>query len=132
MLIGVAVLVLMATGIHSVQESIVSQINRERPFDLMVTTSNPAGFSPQELEQIKNNPKVTASAESQSAQVTVTTSDGQEHPVKAETADSSQLSEVFYAKGDTLFPQSGVGTVGTITENKSPITIQGDAGSLVV
>jgi hypothetical protein len=131
MLIGVAVLVLMATGIHSVQESLISQINRERPFDLMVTTSNPAGFSPQELEQIKNNPKVTASADSQSAQVTVTTSDGQEHPVKAETADSSQLSEVFYAKGDTLFPQSGVGTVGTITENKSPITIQGDAGSIV-
>ena len=131
MLIGVAVLVLMATGIHSVQESLISQIDRERPFDLMVTTSNPAGFSPQELEQIKNNPKVTASADSQSAQVTVTTSDGQEHPVKAETADSSQLSEVFYAKGDTLFPQSGVGTVGTITENKSPITIQGDAGSIV-
>ena len=131
MLIGVAVLVLMATGIHSVQESLISQINRERPFDLMVTTSNPAGFSPQELEQIKNNPKVTASADSQSAQVTVTTSDGQEHPVRAETADSSQLSEVFYAKGDTLFPQSGVGTVGTITENKSPITIQGDAGSIV-
>ena len=131
MLIGVAVLVLMATGIHSVQESLISQINQERPFDLMVATSNPAGFSPQELEQIKNNPKVTASADSQSAQVTVTTSDGQEHPVKAETADSSQLSEVFYTKGDTLFPQSGVGMVGTITENKSPITIQGDAGSIV-
>ena len=38
---------------------------------------------------------------------------------------------MFYAKGDTLFPQSGVGMVGTITENKSPITIQGDAGSIV-
>lgn len=132
LLIGVTVLVLLVTGITSTRESITSEIDTQRPIDLVVRTTD--SFTPAEITGIKQTQGITATASLESAPITAATSGG-DKKLMAQGMDQAQLDQVLHAPKQ-LAPEPGHMKANTSDfpgmHSGDTVTVFGDTGSLPV
>lgn len=89
----------------SVRESVVAQIDRERPIDLVAQVAPGQSIQPQTVLAIKSLPEVVASSEVSYAQVELETASGAWQPYTATGWDQESVFEVAHWQVDT--PQAG-------------------------
>ena len=132
LLIGVTVLVLLVTGITSTRESITSEIDTQRPIDLVVRTTD--SFTPAEITGIKQTQGITATASLESAPITAATSGG-DKKLMAQGMDQAQLDQVLHAPKQ-LAPEPGHMKANASDfpgmRSGDTVTVFGDTGSLPV